>query len=330
MEALPIETRISQQGRRIDRILDELLPRDAPAFLAEPMWYHLDTGGKRVRPALCLMTCDALGGDSEDALHFAAAVEILHNMLLVHDDIEDDDAVRRDQSTVWKKYGVANAINVGDYLLGRALTAVMQSPLESGMIRRLLEVFVATYERTVEGQALDINARCDRHFSVERYLEMARLKTGHYLVLGMVGAAIIAGAPEVTIQCLQRLGESMGPAFQIRDDLIDLTTGKGRGGDTGGDIREGKASILYAHAVAHSMPEEMERLAAIMAKPRDETTDADVRDITDLYERCGSITFAEETVDGLIRQAHEVLEYLPIEQQTPLKELVTFMAERTR
>lgn len=326
----PIEQAITRQGRRIDRILEELLPREGPAFLAEPIWYHLDSGGKRIRPALCLITCETLGGDSEEALHFAAAVEMLHNMLLLHDDIEDGDTMRRDKPTVWKRYGTANAVNVGDYMLGRALTAIMRSPLPHDIIGRLLQVFVDTYERTVEGQALDINARSDKDFSVERYLQTARLKTGRYLVLGMIGGALIARAAEVTVQCLQRLGESLGPAFQIRDDVIDLTTGKGRGGDRGSDIREGKASILYAHALAHSMPEEMEQLVAIMAKSREATTDADVQQVIELYNRCGSTRFANDTADALTRQAHQTLEYLPIEQQGSLRDMVTYMAERTR
>jgi len=325
-----VESEILRQGRRIDPLLDQLLPPDGPAHLIEPIRYHLNAGGKRVRPALCLMTCEALDGDSERALPFAAAVELLHNMLLLHDDIEDGDEMRRDQLTVWKKYGVANAINAGDWLLGRALKAVMLSPVEETMRTRLIEVFLDTYERTVEGQSLDINARSDARFDTERYLRLAELKTGHYLVLGMIGAAIIAGAPEVTFQCLRRLGENMGPAFQIRDDLIDLTAGKGRGGMKGSDIREGKASILYAHALAHSMPAEQDRLIEVMRRPRSGTSDDDVAWVMSLYDRCGSLAFARETADKLIRQALKVLEYLPIEQQSALRSLVTHMVERTK
>ena len=324
-----VESEIQRQGRRIEPLLEELLPADGPEHLAEPIRYHMETGGKRIRPALCLMTCEALGGDSERALPFATAVELLHNMLLLHDDIQDGDEMRRDHPTVWKKYGIANAINAGDYLLGRALKAVTTSPVDESMRMKLVELFLDTYERTIEGQALDVNGRSDARFSDERYLRMAELKTGRYLVLGMIGGALIAGGPEVTMQCLRRLGENMGPAFQIRDDLIDLTVGKGRGGAKGSDIREGKASILYAHALSHSMPEEQERLLEIMGKPRDETQDDDVAWVMQLYERCGALRVARETADRLIRQAMDVLDYLPIEQQTPLRGMVAYMVERT-
>jgi len=329
MSDISIEERILEQGRRIDPLLAELLPADGPAHLAEHIAYHMKTGGKRIRPALCLMTCDALGGDSEAAIPFAAAVELLHNMFLLHDDIQDGDEVRRNKPTLWKAFGVGNAINAGDYLLGRALQAVLRSPVNETGRLKLLRLFLDTYESTVQGQALDLNARSDPRWGVERYRVMAELKTGHYLALGMLGGAIVADAPEATIQCLRRIGENMGPAFQIRDDMIDLTAGKGRGGMKGCDIREGKPSILYAHALAHSMPAEQERLLDIMARPRERTTDEDVAWVEALYERCGSVAFARETADKLIRQALDVLGQLPVEQQAALRSLVTFMGERT-
>ena len=328
---MDIEAEIRRQGQRIDDILEELIPRDGPEFLSEPIWYHLDTGGKRLRPALCLVTCEALGGNADTALHFAASVELLHNMFLLHDDIADGDETRRDRPAVWKRFGLGNGVNAGDYLLGLALKALRRSQVDAPLRARLTDTFLATYLRTVEGQALDINRRCDRGFTVEEYLRITRLKTGYYLVLGMIGGALIAGAPEVTIRCLQQLGENMGPAFQIRDDLIDLTAGKGRGGVIGSDIREGKASILYAHALAHSVPgEEEDTLLAVMAKPRGATTDEDVRWVTDLYARCGSVAFARQTADDLIGGAHQVLDYLPIEQQPALRRLAVYMTERNQ
>ncbi len=328
MNKRAIEAEILGHGRRIDPLLDKLVPRDRPAHLAEFAWYHLATGGKRIRPALCLVTCEALGGDSEQALHFAAAIELLHNMLLLHDDIEDGDTMRRDKPTVWNAFGIANAVNVGDYLLSRSLRAVMLSPLAEETRMRLLDVFLETYQRTVEGQALDINSRGAADFTVDAYLRTATLKTGQYLVLGMIGGAIIAGAPEVTLQCLRRLGENVGPAFQIRDDLIDLTSGKGRGGMKGSDIREGKASILYAHALGKAAPAEREQLTDIMRRPREQTTDEEVEWVMRLYARCGSTTFAEQTAQALIQKAHAALDHLPIEQRPALRDIVTYLVER--
>ena len=117
-EVAAIAERLAEAGARIDPVLEELLPRRPDDLLAEAIWYHLETGGKRIRPAICLLTCEQLGGDPSEALYFAAAVEILHNMFLIHDDVEDRDTVRRDREAVWVRYGLANAVNVGDYLIG--------------------------------------------------------------------------------------------------------------------------------------------------------------------------------------------------------------------
>ena len=178
---MKIEQEIERRARQVEGALEDYVPRRRPHGLSDAAWHHLDTGGKRIRPALCLIACEALGGEAERALPFAVGVELLHNMLLVHDDIEDGDTVRRNKPTLWKAYGVANAINVGDYLLARAFAAVLRSPVEEALRGRLLEVFTATYERTVEGQALDINARSQEDFTVEDYLRMAMLKTGQPL-----------------------------------------------------------------------------------------------------------------------------------------------------
>jgi geranylgeranyl pyrophosphate synthase len=121
----------------------------------------------------------------------------------------------------------------------------------------------------------------------------------------------------------------MGPAFQIRDDLIDLTEGKGRGGVKGADIREGKASILYAHALSHSMPAEQEQLLEIMRLPREDVDDEDVAWVMGLYERCGSMALARETADGLIEQAQAAIASLPVEQQPAFRELINYMTERS-
>ena len=328
--AMDIEQCIETYGARVDALLRKILPRDGADFLSDPIWHHLSAGGKRVRPALCLVTCEALGGDPEAALPFAAAVELLHNMLLVHDDLEDGDTMRRDEPTVWVKYGMANAVNAGDYLLGKAYAAVLRSPVEPAVKLRLLETFTLTYTRTVEGQALDLNLRADPAVTIEKYLNLAELKTGHCLACGMVGGAIVAAAHDAVIELLWRVGRKMGAAFQIRDDVIDLTAGKGRGGALGSDIKEGKASVLYAHALGASGPADRGRLLAIMARSREATSDPEVQWVADLYRRVGSINLAERTADGLTAEAQQMIKRLPAAAREPVNRLAAFMVERAK
>ena len=212
-----IADQLVRAGARIDPLLEELFPPEREDYLSDAFWHHMRTGGKKIRPALCLLCCEELGGDPEEALNFAAAVEILHNMLLIHDDVEDGDRVRRDAPTVWVQFGVENAVNLGDYMLGRAYSAIQQSPLPGEKVLRLLSAFTRAYERTCQGQALDLNRRGNSDLTVEQYLDMVRRKTGDYLALGMVGGAIVAGLPRDGVEKIRELGSNMGPAFQVRE-----------------------------------------------------------------------------------------------------------------
>lgn len=328
-EVAALAERLAQAGARIELELEGLYPRGINDFLTGPFWHHMSTGGKRVRPALCLLACEALGGDSDNALPFAAAVEVLHNMLLVHDDVEDGDTVRRDAPTVWARYGVPNAVNLGDDMLGRAYMLILRSPVPPVAALKLVDAFTDAYERTCRGQALDLNGRGRADFTVDHYIEMVTLKTGHYLALGMVGGAIVAGADDVAVGHIKRLGSNMGPAFQIRDDVIDLTRGKGRGGVTGNDIREGKPSILYAHALENATGADQRRLLDIMRANRDATSPQDVEWVTELYQRCGSLDFAGATADALVAEAFRTIDCLPLADKGFFRNVARYMAERT-
>jgi len=158
---------------------------------------------------------------------------------------------------------------------------------------------------------------------------MADLKTGRYLVLGMVGGAIIAGAPQRLVDTLWSLGRTLGPAFQIRDDIIDLTAGKGRGGEIGCDIKEGKASMMYARALEMCGQADRARLLAIMAKPREKTTAKDVQWVIALYRRTGAIEFAQEYANRLVQRALRVIETMPRAGREKLQAIAHFLVQRT-
>ncbi|HHT9136712.1 MAG TPA: polyprenyl synthetase family protein [Candidatus Wunengus sp. YC60] len=325
---MSIEESIKIYGAKIDELLKEIIPPQGIDYLSEPIWHHMHTGGKRVRPAICLITCESLGGNPDKAMHFALAVEIMHNMFLLHDDIEDGDTIRRDQPTVWVKYGIANAINAGDYLLACAYKSTLASPVSLEKKIKLLQVLTLTYEKTVEGQALDINARAAEDFSVDKYMEMVKLKTGYYLACGMIGGAIISDISEQVVEKIWTLGKTMGPAFQIRDDLIDLTHGKGRGGVIGSDVKEGKASFLYSYALQVASTDDKKHLRDIMLKPRDETTDNDINWVLEIYKKYNVLKYAQDYAENLIKQAYNTIDEFPIEDKTVFKEIASFMAKR--
>lgn len=326
-----IAEQLFNMGNRIEPVLKDLFAANyvKTDFLSDAFWYHMGSGGKRIRPALCLLTCKGMGGRIEDAIHFAAAVEILHNMFLVHDDIQDGDRIRRDQPAVWVKYGSANAINLGDYMLGRSYASILRSKVPPDVRIRLLEIFTRTYENTCKGQALDLNYRGLDAMDVEKYLEIVQLKTADYLVLGMIGGAVIAGVDDKILDSIRHLGTLMGPAFQIRDDLIDLSSGKGRGGELGNDIKEGKPSILFAHVLNEASLEEKKILLEIARKKRRDTDAESVSKVIDLYEKYGSIKYAESMTEQLTHRAYSVVEQMPIGNKDFFRQIVNFMAERT-
>jgi geranylgeranyl pyrophosphate synthase len=310
---LDVPQLLNRHSRAIEDLLREVVPPGKIPHLSDGVWYQFSTGGKRLRPALCLITCEALKGDARQALPFALAAELFHNFLLIHDDIEDGDTIRRDQATLWAKVGIPNAINIADFLIAKAYQLILEAPLPPAVNLRLASLFSLAFERTVEGQALDINLRGRSDITLDLYLRIVELKTAHYLALTWVGGAVVAGVADGAVNLLQDLGRSLGPAFQIRDDIIDLTQGKGRGGEIGCDLREGKPSIFFAYVLERKKgtDPERKRLVEIVSKERDATTREDVEWAIAFYRRTGALEFAEEMARGLLRKADEIIDRLP-------------------
>lgn len=306
--------------------------RETHDFITEGLNYQFSTGGKRLRPALCLLSCELFGGDPDKALPFAMATEILHNFLLIHDDIEDDDVMRRDQKTLWAEIGLPNALNVADFMIARAYGLITESQLPVDTSLKLCRAFSHVLQKTVEGQALDINLRGHPDVNLETYYRIVTLKTAYYLALPWVGGAMVAGAEEASLEPLWKLGRRLGPAFQIRDDLIDLTEGKGRGGEVGCDIREGKPSICYAHSLESEKgtEEERGRLVEIVRAARDSTTEDDIAWVIDFYRREQVLDFAQEEANRLAGESLEVLDGLPLPDagKESFREVIRFVVDR--
>jgi geranylgeranyl pyrophosphate synthase len=316
----------------LEEFYEEEIARVAYPFLSDGVAYQFATGGKRLRPALCLVACEALGGDPRAALRFAMATEVLHNFLLVHDDIEDGDTMRRDQETLWTRIGVPNALNVADFLIARAYRLILEAPLPCDVSLRLARSFTIAFQRTVEGQALDINLRGSSEVDLATYYRIVTLKTAYYLALPWVGGAIVAGTRDGDLEPLWELGRCLGPAFQIRDDLIDLTRGKGRGGEIGCDIREGKPSICFAYVLETRRGSETERrrLIETLKAPREKTTDADIAWVIGFYEKEGVLRFAQAEAERLAARSEAVLEELPFAPagKESFRAMIRFIVER--
>lgn len=293
----------------IDKEMQASFPAEGIPNLHDAVWYHMGTGGKRIRPLLALMACKSMGVDVTKSVPFAAACEVMHNWFLVHDDIEDGDVVRRGKDAVWKKFGMSHGINIGDYMSQKVYEMILKSKeagVDTDTVLKLMKLAVDTASKTAEGQAMDINFRSSEKISEEDYMEMITLKTAYYMTMPIIGGAMIGGADEKTIRKIIEFGMYLGPAFQITDDVLDMTEGKGRN-DIGNDIKEGKRSILAVHCMSKCSMIERKRLLEILNKSRDETGKADVDDALKLFDKYGCVEYAQKKADDLAKKAKKTI-----------------------
>jgi geranylgeranyl pyrophosphate synthase len=327
---MDIEKLLDEKAWLIDSELEAVFPRDIKN-LHDAVWYHLETGGTRIRPVLAIITCEALGGDIRQVLPFAAACEVFHNWCLVHDDIMDSDIIRRSKPAVWVKYGLPHGINVGDYMSEKVYELILRSKnygVDNETVFKLLSAMNETARKTSEGQALDVNAR--NAIPTERdYMELATLKTAYYLTVPILGGAIVAGADDSIIEKIREFGMYAGPAFQIADDFLDLTKGKGRK-EIGRDIKEGKKSLLMVHCIENCSKSEKKKLISMLDKPADKKTKKDVDYVKGLFEKYGSVDYAKMRAEDLAAKAKKPIKTFPVELKELLEEFADYLVQRDR
>lgn len=259
---------------------------------------RLTSGGKLLRPGLCLLSCEAVGGDWRGALPAAAALELLHNFTLIHDDIEDVDVERRGIPTVWHVWGQAQGINTGDamHVLARlALLKLEDEHFSSGAILRAVRTLDEACLRLCEGQYLDISFEERVDIGVEDYLEMIGGKTAALFACSLKLGALLGTEDEPTIEHLVGFGHNLGMAFQVRDDVLgiwgeDSVTGK----STAGDIIKRKKTLPVIYALREAGPEDREALLSIYRQS--EILDADIPRVRGVLDRVGACRYAGEIV----------------------------------
>jgi geranylgeranyl pyrophosphate synthase len=287
------ETLRETYAPKVMELINEVVRQSVPpdSTLASMCLYHLETGGKRLRAFLPLLIADALGVEPSQLLPFGAACEMLHNATLVHDDLQDGDRYRRGQETVWYRFGSPQAVNLGDAMFYYTLLLLsrLDFPLsrrEQAASRVLLETL-----RVIDGQEREFLLKHTAKPTIAEYFAMVEGKTSGLFALPMSGTAILCTSSSQIARGLEEAARHMGVLFQIQDDLLDLYGNEGRE-SSGNDIREGKRSVLVVHA-SHVAPEkEVRWLKEILDKPRDETTEQDIKDVKAFLIQSGSLQFA--------------------------------------
>ncbi len=285
-------------------------------------------GGKRARPALAMLACEAVGGEPRKALSAGCAIEFFHAAALIHDDIMDASLLRRGQKCAHILHGAPLAINAGDYALGLVCTIVVRDPLLDDATKlAVLDVIGEMSARTVEGQALDVGwVRDDVYdLTLDDYLQMALGKTGYYSGIAPVKVgSIIGGATNEEKKALEGFGKSSSIAFQIQDDLLNIlgdvdTMGK----DYLTDVVESKRTLMVIHCLTVAEPVDRERLVEILRLGHGKNLEH-AAEVLELLRRYDSIGFARAQARDLIKEARECLGVL---RASPARDVLESMAD---
>ena len=251
-----------------------------PENLYEPVDYILSLGGKRIRPLLCLMGCDAMSKDGyEKALPAAMSVEVFHNFTLLHDDIMDEAPLRRGQATVHKKYDTNTAILSGDVMMIYAYKYLENFPPE--LCQKLLQVFNKMAVEVCEGQQMDMDFETRERVEIMEYIDMITLKTSVLIGAAIQMGALIGGASAQSAKHLYQFGKNIGISFQMQDDILDTFGEPKVGKQPGGDIIQNKKTYLYIKTLELCSAAEKEELLTLYSSRPDDPTDkvARVREI---------------------------------------------------
>jgi len=248
--------------------------------------------GKRIRPLSCLLTCAAIGGNWQQAIPAAAAIELLHNFSLIHDDIEDAGLTRRGRDTVWKIWGIEQAINIGDAMFALAhlaMNRLIEHGVTADIVIQALRRFDETSIHLTQGQHADMDFETRNHVTVEEYVAMITGKTAVMLALCTELGALIAGAAPQIVQHYHQFGRSLGLAFQIIDDILGIWGDENLTGKSAAtDILTKKKTFPVLYGLSQSR--ELQTLYA-----NNEANDSFVINVVNLLDQYGAYDYARQT-----------------------------------
>jgi geranylgeranyl diphosphate synthase type II len=292
--------------------VQNFLPSEGPLDFVEIAREYPSRKGKYGRGTLVLLGCEAFGGDPLKAVRTAAAMQISEDWILIHDDFEDNSDERRGKPALHKLYGSEIAVNVGDalhVLMWKVLLANREI-LGNDMTFRVMEEFERFLEITTKGQHLEnsltlLNKVPLEQLDYEHYEQIVYGKTCEYTIAGPIRlGAIIAGADDSILEKISQFAIPLGKGFQIRDDILNIVgQGSVYGKEIGGDIFEGKRTIMLIHLIKNTEGDEHERVLEIMNKAREGKTVEDVEYIIDLMKTRGSVAYAEEMAEHYADEA---------------------------
>ncbi len=300
-----------QLSTLIEEGLSALNLPDTPGLLYDPVRYTLDLPGKRVRPFLTLTGCGIAGGEPEEALSAAIALELLHNFTLLHDDIMDAAETRRGEDSVYKKWDANTAILSGDAMYAKAFKQLQyygrNRNYSKEQYAQIIDIFLDSAESVCEGQAYDLEFEDRMKVSLDEYLHMIEGKTAALISGSLAIGGAVAGAKENILQQLYDIGQTMGIAFQIQDDLLDVIADPEKfGKQRGGDIMEGKKTYLSLLALQRCDNEQAKVLQDILRS--NNNSENDVIRVVKLYKELDVISSTRLTINEYYQKSMDLVD----------------------
>jgi geranylgeranyl pyrophosphate synthase len=354
---MQIEKFLEKQVPVIDEVIGKYIPRkfeknaivfklSVPRYaynlealnraIAEPIWEFLDRGGKRWRPSLFLLVCEALGKTPKDFLEYAIIPEVIHNGTLMIDDIEDQSELRRGKPCTYKLFGLDIAINTGNAMYYLPLLPLIKNrnKIPPNVLNKVYEIYVQEMINLSFGQAMDIawhKGLADANkINEQDYLQMCAYKTGTLARIAAKLAAVLSEADDKLTDRLGRFAESIGIAFQIQDDVLDLTGEKfaEKKGARGMDISEGKRTLMVIHTLQKATPTDRSRLQEILRMHTNEQKKRD--EAIAIMDKYNAMEYSKEYARKIVRESWNDVDKLlpPSTAKEKLRAFATYLIER--
>lgn len=302
--ALAAYTLVAERLELVEREIERACHSEIALVRRNAEYLHR-SGGKRLRPAMVLLSAQACGYEGEDDIPLGAVVEFIHTATLVHDDIVDDAEVRRGHAAANQVWGNKLAVLLGDYIYIRS----MAMSVALGDLR-LVEILTEATSRLLEGEILDVSGSGDAELGKEVYLRTIERKTAALFAACGQAAAVLAGAPESCERALAGYGTNIGMAFQLVDDLLDYHADPDKlGKKTGGDLGEGKLTLPAIYLLRDGAQSSRDLLLRCFGRP--DNSEADLRAVVAAMDACGALEAVRDDARAYARRAEASLEALP-------------------
>jgi geranylgeranyl diphosphate synthase type II len=340
MEDSILKSMLSEYATCTIKGIEHFIPDKEPRkYLYNLIEDYPHRGGKAFRPGLCIATCRAFGGRLDLVLNSAISLELFHNAFLIHDDVEDDSYIRRNKPTMHQYNNVAIAVNVGDAMNVLSMKPLMQNKeiLGPKLTMTILEEIQHMVTETVEGQAIELGWRKDNVCDLQDadYLRMILKKTCWYTCIHPIRiGAIIGTNNKIKPSQFDRFGYFMGTAFQIQDDILNLVAEENKyGKEIGGDIIEGKRTLILMHLLNNCTKKEHATIKKFLADTHKKNIQTTAGLILKLMHTYGSIAYAKKIskymAGAALKEFYSTFSHLPVSKDKKfIEEIIVYMINR--